>query len=165
MSTAWSRGVLSQYPAGALRPPCALASTERTDVDWQNKCHSVVLCSCSASLELYLLCTDAPHIYRSIFIATPQHNDYVFVSYACQQYLMRLQRAKMLMCVTWDFTKPFFMNTSGWQASSCDRRLFFYIRHLQRIDWLVGWICAVALPVTSKTPRGKNSWKGSIVFT
>lgn len=84
----------------------------KPDVHFQNECRTVVLCSLSAFPDTFL-------IYGSMFIATAQLNDYVFVSYYCQNYITRLLRTKLLMCYL-NLYKAGLIHSNGWQASSCD---------------------------------------------
>lgn len=58
-----------------------------------------------------------------MFIATAQLNDYVFVSYNCQNYIMRLLRTKVLMCYL-KLYEAVLIHADGWQASSCDCKVF-----------------------------------------
>lgn len=104
--------------------------------------------------------TDAFLIYSLMFIATAQLNNYVFVSYNSQNYITRLLRTKVPMCYL-KLYKAVLIHANRWQASSCHCKVFatsvFW-------DWLIGWICAVALPSTSKIP-GFNLYKSLIVLT
>lgn len=54
-----------------------------------------------------------------MFIATAQFNDYVFVFYNCQNYIMRFWRTKVLMCYL-KLYQAVLINVNALQASSCD---------------------------------------------
>ena len=90
----------------------------QTDVHFQKESHAVVLCSQCFPL-FYLPRTKTFLIYCSMFIATAQFNDYVFVFYNCQNYIMRFWRRKVLMCYL-KLYKAVLINVNALQASSCD---------------------------------------------
>lgn len=108
-------------------------------------------CSLSEWMPLfYLLHTDKFLIYSSMFLEL-ELNDYVFVSRHCQNDIMRFfRRPGVLMCYL-RLYKEVLINANKRQASSCDCALF---ATSVSPAWLIGWICAVSLPSTSKAPWG-----------